>query len=78
MIYMIGLFILSALLGTFIALRLQALEMKEGNIKSLTRRGRIVVSLLVGLGVGLFVFFVCGLWWECDSTSGVCKYRWGY
>jgi hypothetical protein len=78
MIYMIGLFILSALLGTFIALRLQALEMKEGNITSLTRRGRIVVSLLVGLGVGLFVFFICGLWWECDSTSGVCQYRWGY
>ena len=78
MIYMIGLFILSGLLGTFIALRLQALEMKEGNMTSLTRRGRIVVSLLVGLGVGLFVFFICGLWWECDSTSGVCEYSWGY
>jgi mannose/fructose/N-acetylgalactosamine-specific phosphotransferase system component IID len=78
MIYMIGLFILSGLVGTLIALRLQVLEIQEGNKTSLTRRGRIVVSLLVGLAVGLFVFFICGLWWACDPTSGVCKYRWGY
>lgn len=77
MLYMIGLFVLSGILGTLLALRLQALEIQEGRPTSLTRRGRIVVSVLVGLVVALFVFFICGLWWECD-VSGVCDYRWGY
>jgi len=77
MIYMIGLFVLSGFLGTLLALRLQALEIKEGHKSSLTRKGRVVVSILVGIGIALFTFFVCGLWWECND-AGQCGYRWGY
>jgi len=77
MFYMIGLFVLSGVFGTLLALRLQAIELQEGHKNSLTRRGRIVVSILVGLTVASFVFFICGLWWECND-AGVCKYTWGY
>lgn len=77
MTYMIGLFLLSGILGTFLALRLQAIELQEGQKTILTRKGRIVVSILVGIGIALIVVLLNGLWWEC-SPSGVCGYEWGY
>jgi uncharacterized membrane protein YqjE len=77
MIFVIGLFVLSGLFGTFLALRLQAIELQEGKKSILTRRGRVVSAVLVGIGVALFVFLLVGLWWEC-APSGVCQYSWGY
>lgn len=77
MLFMIGLFVLSGLVGTFLALRLQAIEAQEGRKTVLTRRGKIVVSVLIGIGVAIFVVLVNGLWWEC-APSGICKYDWGY
>lgn len=78
MFYMICLFILSGIVGTLISLRLQALEIQDGHKTNLTRRGRIVVSVFIGLAIGLFVFFVSGLWWECDINGQNCGYDWRY
>ena len=78
MFYMVTVFVLSGIIGTLLSLRLQALEIQEGRKSLLTRRGRIVVSVLIGLGIGLFVFFVSGLWWECDIETSACGYDWRY
>lgn len=77
MLFMVGLFVLSGLLGTVLALRLQAIEAQEGRKTILTRKGKIVISLLVGVGVAVIVVLVNGFWWEC-SPSGVCRYNWYY
>lgn len=78
MFYMITVFVLSGIIGTLIALRLQALEIQDGQTTTLTRRGRVVVSVLFGLGLALFMFWVSGLWWECDIEANTCGYNWGY
>ena len=72
---MIGSFMLSALVGTLIALRLMAIEAQEKRSK-LTIRGRIVVATSIGLAIALFIVLVNGMWWNCDTTS--CSFTWGY
>ena len=79
MLFMIGSFIISGLIGTLIALRLMALDAQEKPSK-LTVRGRLVVGILIGIAIALFVVLVNGMWWDCtiyDSGSS-CQFTWGY
>lgn len=66
--------VIVALTGTLISLRLSWIDTLEGN-NNLTRRGRIVFALAVGLSVGIVIFLVDGMWWEC-TPDNVCKYVW--
>ena len=75
MLFMIGSFIFSSFVGTCIALRLMAIEAQEKRTP-LTVRGRIVVGLIIGIGIGLMVIFINGFWFNCDSK--VCQWTWGY
>lgn len=75
MLFMFVSFIFASLIGTLIALRLMAIEAQEKR-SPLTTRGKIVVALLIGIGIGLFVIFINGFWWNCDNV--VCQYTWGY
>lgn len=77
MLFMIGSFIVSGLVGTVIALRLMAIEEQERQIKSkLTVRGRIVVAVSIGIAIATFIVLVNGMWWNCDSAT--CSFTWGY
>jgi hypothetical protein len=79
MLYMIGSFVISGLIGTVIALRLMALDAME-QPSSLTVRGKVVLGLSIGIGVGLFVVLFNGMWWDCDLTQpdSACRLYWGY
>jgi hypothetical protein len=77
MLFMIGSFIVSGLVGTVIALRLMAIEDRERQVKSkLTVRGRLVVAISIGIAIALFIVLVNGMWWNCDTTT--CSFTWGY
>ena len=77
MLYMVGSFIISGLLGVIIALRLMAIEEKEQGKKSrLTVRGKIVVALFIGLAIATFIVLINGMWWNCDAST--CSFTWGY
>ncbi len=70
--------VLSALLGTVIALRLMAIE-ERTTPSTLTTRGKIVVGLLCGIGVAIIVVLINGMWWDCDlraGSSGQCSVIW--
>jgi predicted Co/Zn/Cd cation transporter (cation efflux family) len=69
------LYIFAGLFGTFLALRLMAIDAQESK-SILTRRGRIVVGIIVGLVIGAIVVGINGMWWNCDS--GTCSFTWGY
>lgn len=78
--YATMLFIISGALGTFLALRLMALE-AEVKPTRLTVRGRIVVGLSVGIGMAIVVILLSGMWWNCDLRAGSttpCVIGWGY
>lgn len=79
MLYPVILFIMSGLLGTFIALRLMAIDAQEQRT-SLTRRGRIVVALLIGIVLAILVIAINGMWWDCDlrPAGDHCSFTWGY
>jgi hypothetical protein len=72
-------FIVAGMLGTLLALRLMAIDAQEHGTK-LTIRGRVVVALIVGLSIASVVFFINGIWWDCDLTqsNSICKVTWGY
>ena len=77
MLFMIGSFIVSGLVGTVIALRLMAIEDRERQVKSkLTVRGRLVVATSIGIAIALFIVLVNGMWWNCDTAT--CSFTWGY
>lgn len=70
--------VLSGLLGTIIALRLMAIDEKE-TPSTLTRRGKIVVGILCGIGVAVVVILINGMWWNCDlnaGSKGQCSLLW--
>lgn len=75
MLYPVILFILIGFAGTLLALRLQAIDAQEHR-SILTRRGRIVFAIAIGIIIALFVVFLNGVWWNCDSGS--CTFDWGY
>lgn len=75
MLYPIILFILVGFAGTLLALRLQAIDAQEHR-SILTRRGRVVVAIALGIAVGIIVVALNGMWWNCDS--GTCSFTWGY
>ena len=80
MLYPVVLFVLSGLLGTVIALRLMAIDAQEKKSR-LTRRGRIVVGIAIGLLIALIVVLFNGMWWDCDLRAGsntACRLYWGY
>ena len=77
MLYPVILFVVSALLGTLLALRLMAIDAQEQR-SSLTRRGRIVAGLLIGSAIAVFVVTLNGMWWNCDTASNTCNFFWGY
>ena len=77
MLFMIGSFIVSGLVGTVIALRLMAIEDRERQVKSkLTVRGRLVVATSIGIAIALFIVLINGMWWNCDTAT--CSFTWGY
>jgi hypothetical protein len=77
MLYMVGSFVISGLVGTVIALRLMAIEEKEQSKKSkLTVRGKLVVALSIGLAIATFIVLINGMWWNCDTST--CSFTWGY
>ena len=76
MLYPIILFILSGLAGTVLALRLMAIDAQETRT-ILTRRGRIVTGVAIGIAIALFVVAINGMWWNCDLTNN-CSFTWGY
>lgn len=75
MLFPVLLFVVAGIVGTLIALRLQAIDAQEHR-SILTRRGRIVVAIGIGIGVAFFVVFLNGVWWNCDT--GECSFVWGY
>ena len=75
MLYPAILYIVAALFGTGLALRLMAIDAQESK-SILTRRGRIVVGICVGLVIGAVIVAINGTWWTCDS--GTCSVMWGY
>lgn len=78
--YVILLALVSTLLGTFIALRLMAIEERE-TPTTLTTRGKIVVALLCGMAIATIVIVINGMWWDCDlrpNSTSRCSFRWGY
>lgn len=75
--YPVLLFVFAGFLGTLLALRLQAIDAQEYK-STLTRRGRIVVALLIGIAIAIFVVLVNGMWWNCNSISNACYFTWGY
>lgn len=79
MLYPVILYLLAGFFGTLLALRLMAIDAQEHK-SSLTRRGRIVVGITVGLVVGAIVVLINGMWWNCDLTDSAqqCSMTWGY
>jgi len=79
MLYMVGSFIVSGFIGSVIALRLMAIEAMEQPV-NLTVRGKLVVGISIGIGIGLLVVLVNGMWWDCDLTksNSTCRLIWGY
>jgi len=79
MLYLTAMFMLSGFLGTILALRLMALEAEEYK-STLTKRGKIVISIAIGIAMALLVTFISGMWWDCDLTkqSRPCRIFWGY
>ena len=75
--YPVLLFIFAGFLGTLLALRLQALDAQERK-STLTRRGRIVVALLIGIAIAVFIVLVNGMWWNCNTLTNECYFTWGY
>jgi hypothetical protein len=75
MLYPVMLYLVAALFGTVLALRLMAIDAQESK-SILTRRGRIVVGICVGLVIGAVIVAINGTWWNCDS--GTCSVMWGY
>lgn len=75
MLYPVMLYIFAGLLGTALALRLMAIDAQESK-SILTRRGRIVVGIFVGLIIGAVVVGINGMWWNCDSSA--CSFEWRY
>ena len=69
-VIMAGIF---SIIGTLLSLRFTWLDkLEHGN--TLTRRGRIVFSLFIGLGVFIMLVLMNGMWWNCDSN--VCSWTW--
>lgn len=79
MLYPVMLYLAAGFLGTLLALRLMAIDAQE-KTTILTKRGRIVVGILIGLAIGAIVVFINGMWWNCDLTSSAneCSVTWGY
>lgn len=75
MLFPIVLFIIAGFIGTMLALRLQAIDAQEHR-SILTRRGRIVFAIIMGIFVAMLVVFLNGMWWNCDTGS--CSFDWGY
>lgn len=76
MLYPVLLFIFAGVLGTLLALRLMAIDAQEQRT-ILTRRGRVVVALIIGITIALFVLLINGVWWNCDLSNN-CSFTWGY
>lgn len=75
MLYPLMLYIFAGLFGTLLALRLMAIDAQETK-STLTRRGRIVVGICVGLIIGAVVVGINGMWWNCDASA--CAFEWRY
>lgn len=75
MLYPVMLYLVGGLFGTLLALRLMAIDARETK-SILTRRGRIVVAISIGLVIGLVIVGINGMWWNCDSAA--CSVTWGY
>jgi len=75
MLYPVMLYIFAGFFGTLLALRLMAIDAQESK-SILTRRGRVVVGIAVGLVIGAVVVIINGMWWNCDSAT--CSFTWRY
>jgi len=75
MLYPVMLYIFAGFFGTLLALRLMAIDAQESK-SILTRRGRVVVGIAVGLVIGAVVVIINGMWWNCDSAT--CSFVWKY
>lgn len=75
MLYPSILYVVAGFFGTLLALRLMAIEAQE-KTTILTKRGRIVVSIVAGVVIGAIVVGINGVWWNCDSSS--CSFTWRY
>ena len=78
--YIVILACVGGLAGTFLALRLMALDAQEVPSK-LTVRGRIVVGLLCGILAAIIVALFSGMWWDCDLRAGAtsaCRLYWSF
>ena len=79
MLYPVMLYLLAGFFGTLLALRLMAIDAQE-KTTILTKRGRIVVGILIGLAIATVVVLINGMWWNCDLTNSAskCSVTWGY
>ena len=75
MLYPVILYVVAGFFGTLLALRLMAIDAQESK-SILTRRGRIVTGIAVGLVIGAIVVAINGSWWNCDGVT--CSFTWGY
>lgn len=75
MLYPVILYLVAGFFGTLLALRLMAIDAQESK-SILTRRGRIVTGIAIGMVIGAIVVIINGSWWNCDAAT--CSFTWGY
>lgn len=75
MLYPVILYVVAGFFGTLLALRLMAIDAQQSQ-SNLTRRGRIVAGIGIGLIIGAIVVIINGSWWNCADSA--CSFTWGY